>query len=54
MSSASKRVKGLIKLVKNLRFQKVDNKFHRKPAIVLKNIGSSNKTLTATDKTSNV
>ena len=36
----------LIKLVKNFRFQKVDNKFHRMLAKNLKDIRSSNKTLT--------
>ena len=45
---------GLIKLVKNIRFQKVDNKFQRTLAKDLKNIRSSKKTTTAADKTSNM
>ena len=44
----------LIKLVKNLRLRKVDNKFQRTLAKDLKGIRSSNKTLTAVDKTSNM
>ena len=44
----------LRKLVKNLRFQKVDNKFQRKLAKNLKGIRSSNKNLTAADKMSNI
>ena len=44
----------LRKLVKNLRFRKVDNKFQRKLAKNLKGIRSSNKTLTAADKMSNI
>ena len=44
----------MIKLVKNLRFQKVDNKFQRTLAKDLKGIRSSKKTLTAADKTSNM
>ena len=44
----------LRKLVKNLRFRKVDNKFQRKLAKNLKGIQSSNKTLTAADKMSNI
>ena len=41
----------LIKLVKNLKFRKVDNKFERTLAKYLKDIRSLNKTLTAADKT---
>ena len=44
----------LIKLVKNLRFRKVDNKFQRTLAKDLKGIRSSKKTLTAADKMSNM
>ena len=44
----------LIKLVKNLRLRKVDNKFQRALAKDLKGIRSSNKTLTAVDKKSNI
>ena len=44
----------LIKLVKNLRFGKVGKKFQRTLAKDLKGIPSSNKTLTAADKTSNM
>ena len=44
----------LIKLVKNIWFQKVDNKFQRTLAKDLKGIRSSNKTLTAADKTWNM
>ena len=44
----------LRKLVKNLRFRKVDNKSQRKLAKNLKGIRSSNKTLTAADKMSNI
>ena len=44
--------KDLIKLVKNLIFRKVDNKFQRTLAKDLKGIQSSNKTLTSGDKTS--
>ena len=44
----------LIKLVKNLRFRKVDNKFQGTLAKNLKDIRSSNETLTAADKTSNM
>ena len=44
----------LRKLVKNLRFRKVDNKFQRKLAKNLKGIRSSNKNLTAADKMSNI
>ena len=41
----------LIKLVKNLKFRKVDNKFERTLAKYLKDIRSLNNTLTAADKT---
>ena len=44
----------MIKLVKNLRFPKVDNKFQRTLAKDVKRIWSSNKTLTAADKTWNM
>ena len=44
----------LMKLVKNLRFQKVDNKFQRKLAKDLKGIKSSSKTLTSINQTSNM
>ena len=44
----------LIKLVKNIRFRKVDNKFQRTLAKDLKDIRSSKRTLTAAGKTSNV
>ena len=44
----------LIKLVKNIRFQTVDNKFRRTLDKDLKDIRSSKKTLTAADKTSNM
>ena len=44
----------LIKLVKNLRFWKVDNKSQRTLAKDLKGIRSSSKNLTAGDKTSNM
>ena len=44
----------LTKLVKNLWFRKVDNKFQRTLAKDLKGIRSSNKTLTAADKTWNM
>ena len=44
----------LIKLVKNLRFRKVDNKFQKALAKDLKGIRSSNKTVTAADKTLNM
>ena len=43
-----------IKLIKNLRFRKVDNKFQRALAKDLKDIRSSKKTLTAADKTLNI
>ena len=43
-----------IALVKNLKFRKVDNKFQRTLPKDLKGIRSSNKTLTAADKTSNM
>ena len=43
-----------MKLVKNLRFRTVDNKFQRTLAKDLKDIKSSKKTLTAADKTSNM
>ena len=43
-----------IKLKKNCRFWKVDNKFQRTLAQDLKDIRSSNKTLTALMKTSNM
>ena len=44
----------LTKSVKSLRFRKVANKFQRTLAKDLKGIRSSNKTLTAADKTSNM
>ena len=44
----------LIKLVKNLRFRKVDNKFQRTFEKDLKDIRSSNRTLTAAGKMSNM
>ena len=44
----------LIKLVKTLRFWEIDNKFQRTLAKDLKGIRSSNKPLTAVDKTSNM
>ena len=44
----------LTKFVKSLRFRKVANKFQRTLAKDLKGIRSSNKTLTAADKTSNM
>ena len=44
----------LIKLVKNLRFRRVDNKFQTTLAKGMKRIWSSNKTFTAVDKTSNM
>ena len=44
----------LIELVKNLRFRKIDNKFHRTLAKDMKGIRSSNKTLTAAEKTLNM
>ena len=44
----------LIKLVKNIKFRKVDNKFQRTLAKDLKGIRSSKKTLTEADKTSNM
>ena len=43
-----------IKLVKNLRFQKVDNKFQRMLTQDLEDIRPSNKTSTTTDKSSNM
>ena len=44
----------LIKLLKNLRFQKIDNKSHRTLAKDMTGIRSSNKTLTAAEKTLNM
>ena len=44
----------LTKLVKSLRFRKVDNKFKRTLAKDLKGIRSSKKNLTAADKTSDM
>ena len=44
----------LLKLVKNIRFQKVDNNFERALAKDMKDIRSSKKLLTGVDKTSNM
>ena len=44
----------LLKLVKNIRFQKVDNNFERALAKDMKDIRSSKKLLTGVDKMSNM